>query len=103
MIRHIALFRWKDRKPITALELQAKLVEVLGRVSEARWDLAVKEGLGLGGPTGYDLGLTVDVEDEETYLAYRSDAQHQALLSDVLIPAAAEIAAIQMKLDRSSM
>jgi hypothetical protein len=96
VIRHVALFRWK---PQTNLDLDEVLTELREIVAAIQDDavLVASSSLRLSSGT-YDFGLSVDFADQDTYLAYRGDSRHQRLLTEVLAPAAAEIAAIQLRL-----
>jgi hypothetical protein len=89
------LFRWKPAATVDLDLVSARLRTLVEGIAGAR-ALTIGAGLGLSGPSGFDFGLTVDFDDEAAYQRYREHPLHQRLLTEVLVPSAETISAIQL-------
>ena len=97
MIRHVALFRWRD--DVTADDIAA-VVAALGAmaatVPEIR-DYRHGPDLGLGAPR-WDYAVVADFDDEAGWQAYDRHPEHARVRSDVIGPLAEERASVQLDL-----
>ncbi len=96
MIRHVVLGRLKpgvaeaDIRPV--LEALARLrIPGLHAISTGL-DLGLKDGT-------WDLAITSDLEDEAAYRAYDTDAEHDRIRREQLLPLVAELARVQFALE----
>lgn len=97
MIRHIALFRWKDHVTDEHVE---HLCEVL-----AGFPVTVPEITSytfgpdaLGEPGNYDFAIVAEFDDADGYRIYRDDTGHRKIQETVLWPMIAERVAVQVAL-----
>lgn len=93
IIRHIALFRWKEESRLDPAMVSQELTTIAARTAAIKFDAG--EALGLGQPS-FDFAVVADFASVEDYLAYREDPGHSAYVRDVLRPAADQVSAIQL-------
>ncbi|TDE08251.1 Dabb family protein [Jiangella asiatica] len=95
MIRHIALFRWKDG--VTADQVD-HLCTVLDGFPATVPDIkAYSFGAdALGEPGNHDFAIVAEFDDADGYRRYRDDAGHKEIQTTVLRPLIAERVAVQV-------
>ncbi len=98
IVRHIALFRWKEGVPLDPAAIVRKLTTIAEGMNALHFEAG--PALELGHPT-YDFAVVADFATAEDYLAYREDPGHRSYVNDVLLPAAADVAAIQVGSQRT--
>jgi hypothetical protein len=100
MIRHIAVFRWKDGTTAEQVaEVQAALDRLPAEVPALRAyvhgpDLQLGEGR-------WDYCVTADVDDAAGYAAYDAHPAHQAVRTEVIGPLVGERAVVQLEVRAS--
>jgi Stress responsive A/B Barrel Domain len=94
MIRHVVLFRWaeettEEQKQRVAAEL-ARLPALVPslRAFHIGSDLGINQG-------NFDFAVAADFDDVDGYLAYRDHPEHRAMISQFILPAAAQRVAVQ--------
>jgi hypothetical protein len=96
VIRHVVLGRLKPGVEEAAirpvLEALARLRTPGLREIRTGLDLGLKEGT-------WDLAITSDVEDEAAYRAYDTDAEHDRIRRDELLPLVAELVRVQFSIE----
>lgn len=95
MIRHIAVFRWRDdATPAQVAEITAALDALPDQVPSIR---RYEHGpdLRLGSPR-WDYAVVAEFEDEDGWRAYDTDPAHAAVRSDLIVPLAAERTSVQV-------
>lgn len=96
MIRHVVLGRLKpgveeaDIRPV--LEALARLQIPGLHAIRTGVDLRLKDGT-------WDLAITSDLEDEAAYRVYDTDAEHDRIRREQLLPLVAELARAQFTLE----
>lgn len=93
IVRHIALFRWKEGARPDPETIARELTAIAEGTNALHFEAC--PALGLGHPT-YDFAVVADFATAEDYLAYREEPRHRSYVNDVLRPAAAEVAAMQI-------
>ena len=93
-IRHIALFRWNEGAAIDPLTVSRELTSIAAETAAIRFEAG--PALGLGQPT-FDFAVVADFATAEDYLAYREDPDHSSYVKEVLRPASAQVAALQVE------
>jgi hypothetical protein len=97
MIRHVALFTWDDQmtddmEQQLATELTALAPKLAGlRSYHAGPDAGIIEG-------NFDFAVVADFDDVESYLAYRTNAEHQEIISRLSGAHAKSRAAVQYEI-----
>lgn len=97
MIRHVVLFGWDDEmtgemEKQFAAELTALARKLPGlRSYHAGPDAGLVEG-------NFDFAVVADFDDAESYLAYRSNAEHQDIIGRFSGPHARTRASVQYKI-----
>lgn len=80
MIRHVVLFTWDDEMTAEQeKQFAAELTALAPRLAGVRSfhcgpDVGLVEG-------NFDFAVVADFDDAESYLAYRSNAEHQDIIS----------------------
>jgi hypothetical protein len=94
MLRHVVLFTWTpeatdEQKQRVATEL-GTLPGLLPQIRAYQFgaDAGINEG-------SYDFGVVADFDDRDSYLAYRDDPRHRAIISQHIMPIVASRAAMQ--------
>jgi Stress responsive A/B Barrel Domain len=97
MIRHVVLFCWTEdmtpekEKQLTA-ELSALAPAIAGlRAYHAGPDAGIVEG-------NFDYAVVADFDDAESYLAYRTNPEHQEIISRLTAPNARTRASLQYEI-----
>jgi hypothetical protein len=97
MIRHVVLFTW-DEEMTDELERQfaAELTALAPRLAGLRSyhagpDAGIIEG-------NFDFAVVADFDNAESYLAYRSNAEHQDIISRMSAPHAKSRASVQYEI-----
>ncbi len=97
MIRHVVLFTWDDEmteelEQQFATELTALAPKLRGlRSYHAGPDAGIIEG-------NYDFAVVADFDDAESYLAYRTNAEHQEIIGRISSPHAKDRASVQYEI-----
>ncbi len=94
MIRNVVLFKFKagttpEQVERLVNELQGLQVPGMLNVSVGS-DAGLREG-------NMDLGLVIDVEDEDAYKIYDEDAEHNRIRRDLVAPIAERVERIQYR------
>jgi hypothetical protein len=92
-VRHIALFRWKEGARPDPETIARELTAIAEGTNALHFEAG--PALGLGHPT-YDFAVVADFATAEDYLAYREEPSHRSYVNDVLRPAAADVASMQI-------
>ncbi|WP_164203371.1 Dabb family protein [[Micrococcus luteus] ATCC 49442] len=93
-IRHIALFRWNEGAAINPQTVSRELMIIAAKTAAIRFEAG--PALGLGQPS-FDFAVVADFATADDYLAYREDPEHSRYVKEVLRPAAARVAALQVE------
>ena len=94
MIRHTVLFKWAadatDEQQKAAATEVAKLPSIVPsiRAFASGPDAGLNQG-------NFDFAAAADFEDVDGYLAYRDHPDHRAIVSQFILPIAAQRAAVQ--------
>ena len=98
MVRHIAVFRWKDGTPAEAIaEAKRRLDELPGRIPEIRRFAC---GPDIGGADGHwDFAVAADFDDLAAYQVYAAHADHLAAVKESIVPHRADRAVLQYAID----
>ena len=97
MIRHVVVFTWTDGmtpelEDSFAAELRALAPTLPGlRGYHCGQDTGLNEG-------NFDFAVVADFEDAESYLAYRDDPAHQAIIAKYSGPNTKSRAAVQYEI-----
>lgn len=97
MIRHIALFRFKEEAPTdTRQSLEEGLFQIAQTISvissyEYGGDLGLREG-------NFDFGVVADFADAADFENYVNHPDHLAFLNERLLPVLAERVSLQFEL-----
>jgi heme-degrading monooxygenase HmoA len=97
MIRHVVLFTWDDAmteemEQQFAAELTALAQRVPGlRAYHAGPDAGLVEG-------NFDFAVVADFDDADSYLAYRTDPEHQEIIGRLSRPHTASRASVQYEI-----
>lgn len=95
MIRHVVLGRLRPGVEEAAIRA---VLEALARLRTPGL-VAIRTGLDLRLKDGtWDLAITTDLEDEAAYRAYDTDAEHDRIRREELLPLVAELARVQFPL-----
>lgn len=94
MLRHVALFRWREG---TTDEQERDLMEALSRLPAAIPELrAYRFGADAGLVQGnWDFAVVADFDDAAGWRAYRQHSDHQRVIAEHIRPMAAERASLQ--------
>jgi hypothetical protein len=94
MIRHVAMFRWKDgtsSADVAAVEAGLRtLPELIPQIRAFRFgaDLGISD-------TNWDFVVVADFASADDYVIYRDDAHHQAFIKESIVPHLEERASVQ--------
>jgi hypothetical protein len=97
MIRHVVVFTWDDEmteemEKQLAVELTALAPRLAGlRSYHCGPDAGLIEG-------NFDFAVVADFDDTESYLAYRSNAEHQDIISRLSGPHTKSRASVQYEI-----
>ncbi len=97
MIRHVVMFTWDDEMTDElerqfAAELTALAPKLDGlRSYHAGPDAGIVEG-------NFDFAVVADFDDADSYLAYRSNPEHQDIISRLSAPHAKSRASVQYEI-----
>jgi hypothetical protein len=97
MIRHVALFTWDDEMTqAMELDFAAELTALVPKLSGLRSyhagpDAEIVEG-------NFDFAVVADFDDVESYLAYRSNVEHQDIISRFSGPHTKARASVQFEI-----
>jgi hypothetical protein len=97
MIRHVVMFTWDDEmtdemEKQLATELTALAPKLAGlRSYHCGPDAGLVDG-------NFDFAVVADFDDAESYLAYRSNPEHQEIISRLSEPHAKSRAAVQYEI-----
>jgi hypothetical protein len=97
MIRHMVVFKWKpeateDQKQQVAVALR-KLAPTIPaiRAYACGPDAGITEG-------NFDFAVSADFDDEAGYISYRDNPDHRAIITERILPIAAQRAAVQYEI-----
>ena len=98
MVRHVALFRWKDgTTPDQIAEAKRRLEELPGRNPEVRRFAC---GPDVGGADGHwDFAVAADFDDLAAYRVYASHPDHLAAVGESIVPHRGDRAVLQYAID----
>ena len=97
MIRHVVLFTWtEDMTPDKEKQLTAELTALAPTIAGLRAyhagpDAGIVEG-------NFDYAVVADFDDAESYLAYRTNAQHQDIITRLTAPNTQTRASLQYEI-----
>ncbi|GBG79913.1 hypothetical protein CBR_g30178 [Chara braunii] len=89
MLRHVVLLEMKDGTPDSAVAgIVTELESLIGRLpAEVRLvDYTCGRDAGLVPSGNAHVAIVADFEDEDGYRAYQSNAEHQAIIKNFIIP-----------------
>jgi hypothetical protein len=94
MFRHVVLFTWTEESTHDQRQRVAEqLVALSARIPEIKaYRLGSDAGVNEG---NYEFGIVADFDDAESYLRYRDNAEHRAIIERYITPIVARRAAIQ--------
>ena len=94
MIRHVALFRWTEEATEEQKQRVAAEVARLPALVPSLRAFHIGSDLGVN-PGNFDFAVAADFDDVDGYLAYRDHPEHRAMISQFILPVAAQRAAVQ--------
>jgi Stress responsive A/B Barrel Domain len=94
MIRHVVLMRWTEE---STEEQKQRVADELARVPSLVPSLRTfRVGSDLGiNPGNFDFAVAADFDDVDGYLSYRDHPEHRAMISQFVLPVAAQRVAVQ--------
>jgi Stress responsive A/B Barrel Domain len=94
MIRHVVLMRWTEE---STEEQKQRVADELARLPSLVPSLrAFRVGSDLGiNPGNFDFAVAADFDDVDGYLSYRDHPEHRAMISQFVLPVAAQRVAVQ--------
>lgn len=94
MLRHVALFSWTaDATDEQKQRVATELGTLPGLIPQIRaYEFGPDAGINEG---SYDFGVVADFDDTGSYLAYRDDPRHRAMIEQHIAPIVARRAAMQ--------
>jgi hypothetical protein len=97
MIRHVVMFTWDDKMTD---EMEKQLVtELTGLAPKLAGLRSYHCGPDVGLIQGnFDFAVVADFDDADAYLAYRSNAEHQEIISRLSGPHAKSRASVQYEI-----
>lgn len=97
MLRHVAVFKWKEGVEPAAVARLAAEIDALP--AALPWIRRFHHGadLGLAG-SSWDYAVVADMDDDAAYLRYATDPTHQRVIREHLEPLLAARAACQFRL-----
>jgi hypothetical protein len=96
VIRHIAMFRWKDDATDAQKKHAADEIATLPSLVPSIRAFACGEDAGIS-QGNYHFAVTADFEDAGGYVAYRDNPDHRAMIDADILPIVAERAGIQFE------
>jgi hypothetical protein len=96
VIRHIAMFRWKDDATDAQKKRAADEVATLPSLVPSIRAFACGEDAGIN-QGNYHFAVTADFEDAGGYVAYRDNPDHRAMIDADILPIVADRAGIQFE------
>ena len=97
MLRHVALFRWKDGTTEEQIrQIRLGLAELPSLIDEVR-DYQFGPDANLVDST-WDFAVVADFDDAEDWRTYREHPAHRSVLDEHIGPAAAERASFQFEI-----
>jgi hypothetical protein len=94
LIRQTVLVRWVEGTTRDAMQAIADAFNELPNEIEEIRAVHVGSDLGISRPDNFDFAVTVDFEDEASYLAYREHPAHQRIVTELVAPVLAERAGV---------
>lgn len=94
MIRHIALFRWRDGTTEAEISALQRGLSELPTVIPGIDHYHFGPDLGIGNDT-WDFAVVADLVDEEAFASYRSHPAHRRVIDELLAPIRADRASVQ--------
>ena len=97
MIRHVVMFTWDDAMTgEMEKQLASELTELAPKLAGLRsYHCGADVGLVEG---NFDFAVVADFDDAESYLAYRSNAEHQDIISRLSGPHTKSRASVQYEI-----
>lgn len=98
MVRHIAVFRWKEGTSAEAIaEAKRRLDELPSLIAEIRRFAC---GPDIGGADGHwDFAVAADFDDLAAYQVYATHEAHLAAVKESIVPHRADRAVLQYAID----
>ena len=96
MLRHVAVFRWKDGTTDEQVEvIERGLAALPDRLPQLRAyafgrDLGLREG-------NADFAIVADFDDEAAWQAYTEDAEHRRVIEELIAPVTEVRSAVQLR------
>ena len=94
MIRHVAMFKWKDGVTAEHADHTAAVLRALPAVIPELVSYHVGRDLGISNGN-FDFCVVAEVHSVEAFAAYRDHPQHQAVLQEYIVPHIAQRVAVQ--------
>ena len=94
MIRHVAMFRWKDGVSADHAEHTAAALRALPAAIPQLVSYHVGPDLGIN-KGNFDFCVVAEVHSYEAFEAYRDHPQHQAVLQEYITPHVEQRVAVQ--------
>lgn len=93
-VRHVALFRWRDRVTSAQVEAVERALRALPGAIPAIRDYRFGRDLGVNEGNA-DFAVVADFDSLDDYLAYRDHPEHRAFLTGVVGPLLASRVTVQ--------
>lgn len=94
MFRHVVMFRWKPDTPAEAVAEIVERLEALPAVIPQLKDYRVGSDAGVAAGN-FDFVVVADFDSADDFVVYRDDPAHRAVADTLIIPRAADRAAVQ--------
>ncbi|HEY3957736.1 MAG TPA: Dabb family protein [Streptosporangiaceae bacterium] len=96
MLRHMVLFTWTDdASDEQKRRVAAELGTLPGLIPQIRaYTFGADAGINEG---SFDFGVVADFDDTASYLVYRDDPRHRAIIEQHIMPIVARRAAMQFE------
>ncbi len=97
MLRHIVLLKWNETAPPDVVDQMAVVLAALEEATPNLLSYRYGPDLDLGSDT-WDYAIVADFDSEADFVAFRDDADHQAMVRKVVAPWRGERASLQFRL-----
>ena len=97
MLRHIVLLKWNEAAPPDVVDQMAVVLAALEEETPNLLSYRYGADLDLGSDT-WDCAIVADFDSDADFVAFRDDADHQAMVRNVVAPWRGERASLQFRL-----